>query len=840
MAAADHPPIASRVFNPYVGPRPFREAEADRFYGRGVVTQDLLDAWLGERLTILHGPSAVGKTSLLNAGVLPKVSGQPNLVMLPVGALAGPSAVALGGNGYANSLLSSWARSGEADVLDTQISDFIRTRLSAFPDNDMDPVILASIDHFEGLFTAFPARPSERDEFVAQLTAAIRKIPALRLLLVINDEHLAGLHWYEQEISPFSPRYIRLDALAPEAALEAINYPLRGTSRSFGPSAAEELIDRLSVASRAADDPPCPTRGNRIEPLFLQLVCRDIWSSLAPSEKLITADHLRSFADIDQAISRFYDLAIETVSLVTSEPEEKLRTWIENNFITEYGTRNAACRGILTTAGLPNQVADAFTEVRVLVTEYRSRSTWYQLGHERMITSIQQANTAWQAAHGGHVTQLTRSVPPEELISAAAATLAAGNFSAAHGFAKKVSEYYRGTADLRRLGYALTLQASIANTEGDYQKAERYLQDALSKFAVLDDRELIARTLSALADVSFTDGDYNKAGELYVAAVDQLPTYIDAMIGLGFSEWYAGSPADAEATFALAQGQNVTSGRAAGGRGQVLAELSEYHRALVNLDAALESGLPFEEEVDTRSARALALSGVSRPEEADKELAAALRQAPDRARTHRRAGKIAAMRQQNDLAIVEFQLALEAKPPLPPWDEENARRYLAQLVELDVLWAAITSLGASPGASRSRRGPGRWHRGRCSSFPGSQGRSRGPRWGDVPPDHGPDGYQDQFAGLRHRIGHDAPLRRAGCRRRGACRQAPRRRRRVPHPGHRVTGGHDVGDRRVGFQAAAFPTPAQRSPLVDDDVADLPAPPDPGMRVPLTNRPHPMP
>lgn len=683
MAVTEHPGAASRPFGPYVGPRPFREVEADRFYGRGVATQSLLDAWLSERVTILHGPSASGKSSLLNAGVLPRVSSQPDLALLPVGALAMPSVVTSGGNGYANTLLTRWARAEEADVLNVRISDFIRARFASFSGNNEDRIILAAIDHFEGLFTAYPAYPSERDEFIAELTAAIRKVPALRLLLLINDEHLVNLRWYEQEFSPFSPRYVRLEALTPEAALAAITHPLRGTGCSFAPGAAEELVERLITASRTDGDRPVATNGDRVEPLFLQLVCRDIWSSLGPEEDLITADRLHTSADSDQAILRFYDSVVQAVHLATGESEGKLRKWIGSNFITEQGTRGAACRGILTTGGLPNQVADIFADSRILVTEYRARSTWYQLGHERMIDAIRRSNSEWQVKHGTEVSESARPVPPEELTTAAAAALAVGNFTAAHRFAEKASEYYRETADLRRLGYALTLQASIANAEDDHESAKGYLQDALSKFAILEDRELVARTLSALADVSFADGDFNNAGELYSAAVDQLPTYVDAMIGLGFAEWYAGSPADAEATFALAQGQNLSHGRAAGGRGQALAELSEYDRALVNLDTALESALPFEEEVDARSARALALSGVSRPEEADKELAAALRQAPDRARTHRRAGKIAAMRQQNDLAIVEFQLALETKPPLPPWDEENARQYLAQLLDLN-------------------------------------------------------------------------------------------------------------------------------------------------------------
>jgi tetratricopeptide (TPR) repeat protein len=604
--------------------------------------------------------------------------------VFPVGTLATlatPAMTAPGLNRFVRALLSRWSRSARADVLEVELRDFITAQLSNFSTDDDDRVILAAIDHFEELFTDSSGDPSDRDEFIAQLVETVRKMPALRLLVVINDEHLDSLRRYDHQISFFQPRYVRLDPLSPEDALAAVAGPLSGTGRSFSPGIAEDLVKKLGMASRTNDDQTPTAHAETIEPLFLQLVCRDMWASLDAGTGPITASQLGSAVDVDEAISRFYDGAVQAVHLLTDEPEERLREWIESNFITEYGTRSAACRGVLTTAGLPNQVAEAFAGARVLVTEYRSPSTWYELGHERMIAGIRRANNAWADAQGANAATSARSVLPDELIKAATAALEFENFSAAHDFAERVAGHYREIGDLRRLGYTLSLQASISNAEGDYQEAEGYLLDALSKFTILEDRNLVTHTLAALGDISFAEGSYNKASELYQAAVDQLPTYADAMIGLGFAEWYAGSPADAEATFALAQGQRESSGRAAGGRGQVLAELSEYDRALYNLDAALESGLPFEEEVDARSARALALSMASRPEEADRELASALRQAPDRARTHRRAGKIAAMRQQRDLAVVEFQRALEAKPPLPPWDEENARRYLAQLLD---------------------------------------------------------------------------------------------------------------------------------------------------------------
>jgi tetratricopeptide (TPR) repeat protein len=140
---------------------------------------------------------------------------------------------------------------------------------------------------------------------------------------------------------------------------------------------------------------------------------------------------------------------------------------------------------------------------------------------------------------------------------------------------------------------------------------------------------------------------------------------------------------NAEATFTQALRWDAAAARAFGGRGQVRAEMREYATALADLDPALAFGLPPAEEIDARSARALALTGLGRGEEAELELAAARTQDPDRARTLRRAAKIAAMRDQPALAAGEVERALRTDPPLPPWDKDDARRLLATLHAAD-------------------------------------------------------------------------------------------------------------------------------------------------------------
>jgi tetratricopeptide (TPR) repeat protein len=694
---------AHRTPGPYPGPRPFREAEAARFFGRRREARDVLSLWKSERVTVLHGPVAVGKTSLLRAGVLPLVSQERRAEVLPIGGLghepARSPALPPPYNSYSYALLSHWSRFSVLPALGTPLSEFLFSRVPQTGPDDEPTLLLAAIDHFEELFTVFPAREEDRKEFIGQLADALQAVPALRLLLVINDDHRLELASYEGMLTPLRLTDISLTALDRKSALEAVINPLADSGVAFGPGVPEELIRRMSTTEyrdlageRAVLESPL------IDPLLLQIVCTDLWSSLPTDVTEITFAQLRDFADVGQALARFYDAAVSAVHLETEEPEESLRAWIESTFITEHGTRGTACRGLLATAGMPNQVADALARGYVLAPEYRAHSTWYQLSHDRMVAAVRAANRAWRTT--SDTTMIPPPTTPTALIAAAEAALAANNYPSARSLAEQAISLAAAEPSevgrRRRLGYALTLRGNIAKTEGDLLTAERYLQDALAEFSALEDRDLIARTLSALADVAFDAGNYTEAERLWRDAVELIPSFVDAMIGLGNAQWYEGSPATAEATFAqalssaqwyerpdevmpLEPDRYAKVARASGLRGQVLAEMAEYDTALANLNPALSTVLTPEEEIDIRSARALALTGLGRYDEANRELAAARSLAPHRARTLRRAGKIAALRGERELAIEEIERALQAEPPLPPWDRADARRLRAAL-----------------------------------------------------------------------------------------------------------------------------------------------------------------
>ncbi len=182
---------------PYVGPRPFRSAEAGRFFGRTREALDLRSIWPAERVVVLHGRPGVGKTSLLNAGVLPLLTAMDEIDMLPVGRLvhqtARPVATQQSDNSYRYTLLSSWAPFDVPPGERTTVREFLSARPKLTNAQGEPYSVLAAIDQFEEIFTAFPAHDDQREQLIDELGEAVRHIQALSLLLIVRDDHLGTL-----------------------------------------------------------------------------------------------------------------------------------------------------------------------------------------------------------------------------------------------------------------------------------------------------------------------------------------------------------------------------------------------------------------------------------------------------------------------------------------------------------------------------------------------------------------------------------------------------------------------------------------------------------------------
>src|SRR5262249_31375352 len=147
------------------------------------------------RLTILCGAAGVGRTSLLQAGVVPLLA-QEGTEVLPVGrgyrGTAFPLAALTEHNPHTLALLSSWSPGeSETQLSGLTVFDFLRKRSAKYDPYGQPAPLLAAIDQIEDLYIAESGR--YLPGFVSELAEAFHEMPHLRLLLSVPDDYLDDL-----------------------------------------------------------------------------------------------------------------------------------------------------------------------------------------------------------------------------------------------------------------------------------------------------------------------------------------------------------------------------------------------------------------------------------------------------------------------------------------------------------------------------------------------------------------------------------------------------------------------------------------------------------------------
>ena len=69
-------------FCPYVGLQPYGEADQDYFFGRERDSRIISSNLYAAPLTVLYGPSGVGKSSVLRAGVFSRLNASPRTAVV--------------------------------------------------------------------------------------------------------------------------------------------------------------------------------------------------------------------------------------------------------------------------------------------------------------------------------------------------------------------------------------------------------------------------------------------------------------------------------------------------------------------------------------------------------------------------------------------------------------------------------------------------------------------------------------------------------------------------------------------------------------------------------------
>lgn len=322
----------------YPGVQPFQRDQSDRFFGRDEDVTRFLSLILQEKLVVLYGKSGYGKSSLLNAGIQPRLDletakGKRRYVAVPIRFLAA------GGQDEDNLFeqfefhlsrameAAGISQSPDAALLPNTLWGCFKTWQT-----DLNTVFVLLFDQFEELFSYKPEQQlafrqqlaellySDYPQFLEENEAHLPPETAARLaektnvhtVLAIRADRVSELDRLRDHLPKIREKWFELRALPLEEARKALTIPselpgdFASSAFQFDQSAQKKILDFLRDAE------------GLVEPNQLQILAESF-------ERRVILEGLRRFdagniGDLRAVIARYYSDKIAAIE----DPAERL------------------------------------------------------------------------------------------------------------------------------------------------------------------------------------------------------------------------------------------------------------------------------------------------------------------------------------------------------------------------------------------------------------------------------------------------------------------------------------------------------------------------------------
>jgi WD40 repeat protein/transcriptional regulator with XRE-family HTH domain len=404
--------------SPYRGLAAFGEQDAALFFGREAATAQVLDRMsrylAGAGLLMVSGVSGAGKSSLLRAGVLPRIR-EAGLASAP-GAASWPYLVFTPGRAPLEELALRVAVLAGTDVsavrrgLEADPGGFaLPARQAALarppgPAGDGDGVaaerdqpaqcrLLLVVDQFEELFTQCPDE-GQRRAFITALHAAATarhrpdQAPAALVVLGVRADFEARCADYPQLAGPVQDRYL-VTAMTERQLRMAITEPAKKADSGVNDDLVEVLLTEVRTRTPG-------TSGAGMLPL-LSHALDQAWRSRA-GQVLTLADYERT-GGIEGAVAGSAQRAYDRLTPTQQAAARQVFTRLTATSAEGVDSADRATRAELTAGRSPaeaqdvEQVLDAFAAERLLT----FATDTVEISHEALLTAWPLLRDSWLA-----------------------------------------------------------------------------------------------------------------------------------------------------------------------------------------------------------------------------------------------------------------------------------------------------------------------------------------------------------------------------------------------------------------------------------------------------------
>ena len=358
---------------PYIGLRPYTEAERDRFFGRERDALLLRNKILAAPLTVLYAMSGVGKSSLLRALVEPLLREQGAHVVY----------------------YDSWAERDPAQGVALELRRSIPADRRSVPPGAslavvaqaaataLDKPIVLVLDQFEKLLLQ---RGEGLDPLGVELATLIHADANVRVVLSLREEFVASLDSLRGRIMNLFSSTYRLRPLDEVGVREAIMRPAEQCGGSVEPG----LVDALVKDLRGDSPEQLPTAtgllpGN-VELPFLQLVCSQLWAAAEGDGHRLTLARYEKLERRDGIIRAYVRGLIRPLSRRQRTELARLldllapRSGAKMSFAAEDLSHNAKV-----SSERAAQLLDHLAKTYVVRVRSTPGTTWYELYHDAFI-----------------------------------------------------------------------------------------------------------------------------------------------------------------------------------------------------------------------------------------------------------------------------------------------------------------------------------------------------------------------------------------------------------------------------------------------------------------------